>query len=881
MIGVGLSRPGKGALGKHLWLWHLLIACLISCCVCSGLEESRVDYMMESTLALSGKISPAFSTAIAVLRITARVIREERVLDWTGNSDVELTSLTKVVDTSGTYPWGMLVDENSDRRSEFIVTVDNEEPPSLPSNFPYCPCLPSNTSWLDYCNKFFPGQTVCSSCEAVCNATSYLALSRILEILAPSYCAHIPESISWALGTEEWLRVLVLSGSLAPYGITIADLGMERNPFWKLVAPKENSLETASYGDPLYSSLIQAVEVGIGYPIWEGNTFIMGTLVMMSLKSTETILESFPLVSGQFSFLMLSDGGFVIGSTIAYPIIFGEARNLSRSYTIAQASANFSNILSNLNCSFCYVTLSLNDTRFVITYTNVTDTPWILCVGTPESYFKSATSIIPLVVAIPAAFVVVLVAVVGILTVVSVRYKNKASLLAEKVDLFERGSGTLLGTPAEYVIKELMALNKVSKIPEIHKKKIMEIVGIISSNKLYKADFISKKQLGELDAETDLYVLTTLLGATGGPSEPTGPGVPLSTIGTSSMEESLPRGFSSWDFDVAKMFVGQQTNVVFSTIATHLLKEYGLIDFFHFELDKVMSYFQQVEAGYFKKNPYHTAVHAVDVAQAMHSLLQAVGPHHFTNTELLAAIFSTFIHDYLHPGVNNGFLYASLDALALKYNGISILESMHVSEAFNLLFSRPEINFLAAWPKAQIQDFHRLVVALVLSTDMSKHIEIIGQLKAIRASSHELDYTKQAERELCLKILLKLADISNAIRKWSVAQTWAECVMEEFFQQGEHERENGLPISPFMDRKTTNIAKAQSTFIDFVETPFVEVVSQILPPGFADTLHHNLQDNSKRWATLLTTTQSKTTSSGNSLSHNTRTSFQRPADDSV
>jgi len=44
----------------------------------------------------------------------------------------------------------------------------------------------------------------------------------------------------------------------------------------------------------------------------------------------------------------------------------------------------------------------------------------------------------------------------------------------------------------------------------------------------------------------------------------------------------------------------------------------------------------------------------------------------------LAAAF----HDYEHPGVNNPYLIATGDDMALKYNDISVLESHHVSAAF-------------------------------------------------------------------------------------------------------------------------------------------------------------------------------------------------------
>lgn len=36
-----------------------------------------------------------------------------------------------------------------------------------------------------------------------------------------------------------------------------------------------------------------------------------------------------------------------------------------------------------------------------------------------------------------------------------------------------------------------------------------------------------------------------------------------------------------------------------------------------------------------------------------------------------ALLIASIIHDFKHPGINNGFLINSCDMLALTYNGIS------------------------------------------------------------------------------------------------------------------------------------------------------------------------------------------------------------------
>lgn len=48
-------------------------------------------------------------------------------------------------------------------------------------------------------------------------------------------------------------------------------------------------------------------------------------------------------------------------------------------------------------------------------------------------------------------------------------------------------------------------------------------------------------------------------------------------------------------------------------------------------------------------------------------------------------MLAAFCHDYDHPGLNNQFLIASSDLLALVYNDKSVLENHHIAEVFKML----------------------------------------------------------------------------------------------------------------------------------------------------------------------------------------------------
>lgn len=53
-------------------------------------------------------------------------------------------------------------------------------------------------------------------------------------------------------------------------------------------------------------------------------------------------------------------------------------------------------------------------------------------------------------------------------------------------------------------------------------------------------------------------------------------------------------------------------------------------------------------------------------------------------------------------------------------------------------------------------------------------------------------------------------------------------LLEEFFRQGDKERDLGLPFSPLCDRNNTLVAESQIGFIEFIVEPSMQVCSDML-----------------------------------------------------
>jgi len=60
-----------------------------------------------------------------------------------------------------------------------------------------------------------------------------------------------------------------------------------------------------------------------------------------------------------------------------------------------------------------------------------------------------------------------------------------------------------------------------------------------------------------------------------------------------------------------------------------------------------------------------------------------------------------------------------------------------------------------------------------------------------------------------LKSLVHCSDLSNPTKPLELYRRWTDRVMQEFFRQGDLEREQNLDVSPMCDRHTATIEKSQ------------------------------------------------------------------------
>lgn len=304
---------------------------------------------------------------------------------------------------------------------------------------------------------------------------------------------------------------------------------------------------------------------------------------------------------------------------------------------------------------------------------------------------------------------------------------------------------------------------------------------------------------------------------------------------------------NKWTFDVFKLHDLTQGHPLLAVTYT-ILQARDLLKIFKIKPTTFINYMSSVENHYLKDVPFHNCTHAADVTQTSHTLLSAQAFESvFTDLEVLAAILASAVHDVDHPGVNNHFLVATNSEMALMYNDESVLENHHLAVAFQLL-QHEDCDIFENLTKKERQTVRRTIIEMVLATDNAKHMSLLASLKTMVeskkvAGSGVLCLDNATDRMQVLKCLVHCADLSNPAKPLPMYRKWVDRLMEEFFRQGDRERDiEGMEISPMMDRHNASIEKSQVVFIDFVIQPLWETWGDLVHPDAIEILER-IEDN--------------------------------------
>ncbi|XP_068165275.1 high affinity cGMP-specific 3',5'-cyclic phosphodiesterase 9A-like isoform X2 [Antennarius striatus] len=224
--------------------------------------------------------------------------------------------------------------------------------------------------------------------------------------------------------------------------------------------------------------------------------------------------------------------------------------------------------------------------------------------------------------------------------------------------------------------------------------------------------------------------------------------------------------------------------------------------------------------------PFHNFRHCFCVTQMMYSLIWLTDLRtKLPPLDLLVLLTSTLCHDLDHTGYNNAYQINAMTDLALRYNNQSPLENHHCTMTFGIL-SKPECNILKNLSHQQYRHVRAGLIRCILATDMARHNEILHQFRTLHPV---FDFTNKEHKEVLMKIMVKVSDISNEARPLAVSEPWMDRLLQEFFNQSDTEKLKGLPVAPFMDRDQVFKPSSQISFIQFVLLPLFTELTKLFP----------------------------------------------------
>ena len=306
-----------------------------------------------------------------------------------------------------------------------------------------------------------------------------------------------------------------------------------------------------------------------------------------------------------------------------------------------------------------------------------------------------------------------------------------------------------------------------------------------------------------------------------------------------------------------KKIVGQ--NNVLPLIGKVILETFGLKSEKIMNVNKLENFLNTVSCQYISTTLYHNNIHGADVTQTICLFfLNSNAEKMFQTTvlDLLSIFIAALGHDIAHPGLTNNFHINASTELAIIYNDSSCLENYHCSKLFTIL-KKEETNIFEKLSVNDYKDIRKRMISEILATDMCCHKKVMTmiQTKIPQIKNNKFEFINddkesiKSEQQCLLDFFIHSADLAHNTKLFDISLKWVELLSEEFWLQGDKEKQMGLPISFLCDRKDTNVPLSQVNFIRGFILPTFEVLITIFPS--LNYTMENANNNITEWQKLV------------------------------
>jgi hypothetical protein len=229
-------------------------------------------------------------------------------------------------------------------------------------------------------------------------------------------------------------------------------------------------------------------------------------------------------------------------------------------------------------------------------------------------------------------------------------------------------------------------------------------------------------------------------------------------------------------------------------------------------------------------------MHGLDVMQGVHAILRTGMAKYLDDIHIFALLLAAYCHDIDHDGFTNGYHIAArtprhTSALRgpITYQGaqgqvtvISPQEFRHVKLSIPII-RRSRI--ASSLIPSEREQFDEIFQSVIRATDMAFHGRDMARFKGAID-----DLTNNGERAVPLplseenkrlfsEMVLHFSDLSNPLRPFETAKSWAIDVLQEFAAQGVQEHNLAIPYTNDLVKPGVTLKTSQPGFLKFVVIP--------------------------------------------------------------
>ena len=282
--------------------------------------------------------------------------------------------------------------------------------------------------------------------------------------------------------------------------------------------------------------------------------------------------------------------------------------------------------------------------------------------------------------------------------------------------------------------------------------------------------------------------------------------------------------FDFQNFDIFNLKEKLGLENVMPFLGKEIIKKENIIHLF--DESKLDNFLMVLSKAYQNtKALYHTSLHGADVCYSSLIVLTYLEDDNkkiknISELDIVSLIVSTLAHDVGHPGFNNKFLINSKNELSIIYNDLSVLENFHCAKTFKLLENN-DVNIFSNFSNEDFLSLRKKIIREILSTDMSNHLKVLEEYRQYKISEDE----KLGQNQL--NFITHISDLFHNYRKIEISLKWVEALSNEFWNQGDKEKELGLSVSFLCDRDDIDVPKSQISFIKTFSIPTIQELVEV------------------------------------------------------